>query len=57
MRRALELAAQETRRTLPNPSVGAVVVKSGEIIAYLKPTAIERLSKFYKEFSSGNKEI
>jgi diaminohydroxyphosphoribosylaminopyrimidine deaminase/5-amino-6-(5-phosphoribosylamino)uracil reductase len=32
MRRALELAAQETRRTLPNPSVGAVVVKSGEII-------------------------
>jgi diaminohydroxyphosphoribosylaminopyrimidine deaminase/5-amino-6-(5-phosphoribosylamino)uracil reductase len=32
MRRALELAGRETRRTLPNPSVGAVVVKGGHII-------------------------
>jgi diaminohydroxyphosphoribosylaminopyrimidine deaminase/5-amino-6-(5-phosphoribosylamino)uracil reductase len=32
MKRALELAALGTRRTLPNPSVGAVIVKDNVII-------------------------
>jgi diaminohydroxyphosphoribosylaminopyrimidine deaminase/5-amino-6-(5-phosphoribosylamino)uracil reductase len=33
MQRALELAASATERTSPNPSVGAVIVVDGEIIA------------------------
>jgi len=32
MRRALELAAQARGRTSPNPMVGAVIVKAGEIV-------------------------
>lgn len=32
MRRALKIAAQSRGRTAPNPMVGAVVVKSGEIV-------------------------
>lgn len=34
MRRALRLAKQNLGRTSPNPSVGALVVKDGEIIAH-----------------------
>ncbi len=32
MRRALELAAQARGRTNPNPMVGAVIVKDGQVV-------------------------
>ena len=38
MRRALELAARATGETFPNPLVGCVIVKDGEVRSVLHKT-------------------